>query len=75
MINKIQVEKVEKSIRIPRDVIRSLKEIGLYGKIKFMRKEVLLCPLAQSKRSPIVCLTCQYFVRRVKGLVYCKYTD
>lgn len=67
------MEKTDKTVRIPKELREEIKRMGLESKIKFMRKELIDCPLHKKKISPLYCLVCDYFVRRVKGVVYCKY--
>ena len=72
-MREIPVEKVDKTIRVPREIREEIKRMGLESKIKFMRKELIECPMYKKRISPLYCLLCEYFVRRVKGIVYCKY--
>jgi len=72
-MREIPVEKVDKTIRVPREIREEIKRMGLESKIKFMRKELIECPMHKKRISPLYCLLCEYFVRRVKGIVYCKY--
>lgn len=72
-MRQINVIKVNKTVPIPREVSEEIKQLGLERKVRFMKKEVVLCPLSQKEQSPLICITCNYFVKRVKGVVYCKY--
>ena len=70
---QIKVEKTEKAQRISKEVREKLKSLGIYGKIQFMRKEIIKCPKTGKIQSPIYCFLCEYFSRRIKGVIYCKY--
>jgi len=72
-MREIKIEKTDKTVRIPKALREEIKRMGLESKIKFMKKELVYCPLHGKKISPIYCITCKYFVRRVKGVVYCRY--
>ena len=72
-MREIKVEKSEKTVRISREIRDEIKRMGLDSKIKFMRKELINCPKYGKKVSPVYCLLCEYFVRRFKGVIHCKY--
>ncbi len=72
-MREIPVTKVDKTVRIPREISEKVKQLGLKKEIKYMKKEIIDCPLHKKEISPIYCLVCPYFVRRVKGKIYCKY--
>ena len=72
---KIKVEKTDKTQRVPREITSKLKEIGILGKLKFMKKELVECPKMKRKISPLYCFQCQYFIRRVKGYIHCKFDE
>lgn len=72
---KIPVEKTEKSQRVPREISERIKELGIYSKVKFMKKELVTCPMREKKISPMYCMQCQYFSRRIKGVIYCKFDE
>jgi hypothetical protein len=72
-MREIKIEKVDKTVRVSRELREEIKRMGLESKIKFMRKELVDCPLQKKKISPLYCLVCEYFVRRYKGVIHCKY--
>jgi len=72
-MREIAVKKINKSVRIPKEIRSEIKRMRLESKIKFMKKELVNCPLHKKEISPLYCLLCEYFVRRVKGVVYCRY--
>ncbi|NIM46514.1 MAG: hypothetical protein GTN80_11890 [Nitrososphaeria archaeon] len=69
---KIQVKKVDKPGRIPREVRERLKELRMTRRLSFMKKERLLCPIMKDEITPVNCFACEYFARRIKGFVHCK---
>jgi hypothetical protein len=71
----IPVKKIDKTVRIPKEIREEIKRLRIERKVKFMKKELLLCPLTNKEQSPIICMTCEYFSRRIKGKVYCKYQE
>ena len=70
---QIKVEKTNKTQRIPKEVKEKLKDLGIYSKLQFMKKEIINCPKTGKVQSPIYCFLCEYFARRIKGVIYCKY--
>ncbi len=68
----IPVRKSEKSIRIGKELREQLKELRLLKTVSFMRKELVFCPLKNEEISPIHCVVCENFGRRIKGVIYCK---
>ena len=71
----ISVKKVERSTRIPKEIREEIKRLGIERKVKFMKKELLLCPLSNKEQSPMICMVCEYFTRRVRGVIHCKYPE
>lgn len=69
----IPVKKVDKTVRVPKKVREEIKQLGIERKVRFMKRELVLCPLSGKEQSPLLCMTCQYFVRRIKGVIHCKY--
>jgi len=72
---EIEVIKVNKRIKIPKEIREEIKRMKLFSKLKFMEYELITCPKTKKDQSPLLCLTCEYFVRRVKGKVYCRYKE
>ena len=74
-MRKIPVNKVEKTVRVPKEIREEIKKLGIERKVKFMKKELVLCPKTGEEQSPMICMVCDYFVRRVKGVIYCRYPE
>ncbi len=72
---QIPVEKTEKIQRVPKEITTKLKEMGILNRVKFMKKELVFCPMRNAKISPMYCIQCPFFLRRVKGVVYCRYDE
>jgi hypothetical protein len=74
-INEIKVIKLDKPLKVSKDLIEEAK-VGLSKKmINNMRKEAIMCIKDNKQKSFIECYLCRYFVRRIKGVVHCKYTE
>jgi len=73
MVRTIEVKKSNKLIRIPKEIREEIKRLGISSKIKFMQRELIECPMTSRDQSPIICMTCNHFLRRIKGKIYCKY--
>ncbi|RLG58604.1 hypothetical protein DRN86_05440 [Candidatus Geothermarchaeota archaeon] len=69
----LDVIKTEKPQKIDKKIMSKLKEAGMYRKVSFMRKELVNCPKESKQISPLNCMICEYFMRRIKGKIYCKY--
>lgn len=67
------MKKIDKTVRVPKEVSEEIKRLGIGKKVKFMKKELVLCPMTNKDQSPLICMTCEYFARRIKGLIHCKY--
>ncbi len=72
-MREIPVKKVDKTVRVPREISEKVKKLGLKKEIKYMKKELIDCPMYGKEVSPIYCLVCEYFSKRIKGVIYCKY--
>ncbi len=67
------MKKVDRTVRVPKEIREEIKRMGIERKVKFMKKELIHCPMTDMDQSPMICMTCEYFVRRVKGIIHCKY--
>lgn len=72
-MRELVITKTTRSVRVSKEVEGRLKELGVYGRVRFMKKERVSCPKSDEKVSPLYCLLCEYFRRRVKGRIYCEY--
>ncbi len=68
----IPVEKLPRAIRTPKELSEKLKGALSRKKISQMKKEAVMCPVLKKQVSFLQCFFCPNFVRRVKGVVYCK---
>lgn len=74
-MGEIRVRKVETPAKIERSALNRLKELRLTRRVSFMKKERVPCPLRGEEISPIYCLLCDHYRRRVKGVIHCDIAD
>ncbi len=73
-IKEIKVIKLDKPLKVPKDLIKE-GGFGLSKKlISSMLREAIICVIDNKQKSFIECYLCKYFVRRVKGVVHCRYS-
>lgn len=71
---RLEVKPLKRSMRIDRSLLDKVE--GLSAKfIRRMRREAVDCPVKNRTVSFLECFTCPNFIRRVKGVVYCKGDD
>lgn len=66
---------LEKGLRLSKELKEKVKNLGQgVGKrnVAKMKKEAMDCPVLKHRVSFLQCFFCSNFVRRVKGVVYCK---
>ncbi len=69
---EVPVEQLPRAMRVPRELSEQLKGALSKKKISQMKKEAVYCPVLKKKVSFLQCFFCPNFVRRVRGIVYCK---
>ncbi len=69
---EIPVIKLERSMRVPRELTNQLKGILSRKMISNMKREAIDCPILNKRVSFLQCYFCPNFVRRVRGIVYCR---
>ena len=69
----LEITKTEKPQKVSKEVIEKLKEMQMYNRVKFMKNELIYCPKESKEISPLNCMVCSHFKRRVKGKIYCDY--
>ncbi len=69
---ELQVVKLQRAMRVPKDYKEKLKE--LYGNkvISKFSKDAVDCPVRGERVSFLICMGCPNYVRRFKGYVHCK---
>lgn len=73
-VKEIKIIKLDKPLKISKDLIDEAK-MGLSRKmINNMLREAIICAIDNEQKSFIECYLCKYFVRRVKGVVHCRYS-
>ncbi len=68
---QVEVKKSQKSLKVPEEKLNELKGIG-NRLISSMKKEYVDCPVIKQQVPFIACYLCPSFIRRYKGVVYCK---
>jgi len=68
----IPVRTTDKRIKIPKEVKEQLKELRLYSRVKKMKSDVVDCPVKGKEVPFFECFLCKNFIRRVRGVVYCR---
>ena len=69
---ELKVLRFEKSFRIPKEITDQLKGIMSRKKIAQLKKEGVECPVYGKVVPFLQCFVCKNFVRRVRGIVYCR---
>lgn len=72
-MRELKVEKLSGRVKVGKEIIEELKALGLKSKLKTFKSEGVDCPMAGEKVPFARCFVCEHFVRRVKGVVHCKY--
>jgi|YelNatPaOPRAMG01_1025707.scaffolds.fasta_scaffold08213_5 hypothetical protein len=69
---ELKINPVNKAIPTQKEYIESLKGVLSQKQISKMKKEAINCIVKNKTVSFIECFCCKNFVRRIKGIVYCK---
>ena len=69
---RVKVKTLEKPARIPRERLEEFKGILSRSMINRMKREAVDCPVKKQTIPFLECFTCENFLRRVKGEIYCK---
>jgi len=72
---EVAVEKLDKALPLPRELSEQVKEVlGNVSRkmLSEMRKEAVQCPVLGRQVPFLQCYVCKNFVRRVRGVVYCR---
>jgi len=71
---EIPIHKVETPFKPDAELSKRLKELKISkGFLESMKKDAVNCPMVGGELSALKCLSCPYFVRRVKGVIHCGY--
>ncbi|RLE63572.1 MAG: hypothetical protein DRJ49_01540 [Thermoprotei archaeon] len=68
----VRVEREERGVRIPREVMRELRKYLKPSIIRRFRNDVVMCPVKRDRVPFLLCYNCRNFVRRVMGEVHCR---
>jgi len=69
---EINVIKLDKPMKVPKEISKQLKGIGSRKFISQLKREAIDCPVLNRRLSFLECYVCPNFVRRIRGVVYCK---
>jgi len=69
---EVKVQKFDKAFRIPKEITDQLKGVLSKRKISMLKKEGVECPVLGKVVPFLQCFVCKNFVRRVRGVVYCR---
>ena len=69
---KVKVQPASKKFRIPKEMLKEIKNAVGRKMLQNMKKESVICPVMNKEVPFVVCFLCPNFIRRVKGFVYCK---
>lgn len=72
---EVAVEKLDKALPLPRELSEQVKEsLGSVSRkiLSEMKKEAVQCPVLGRRVPFLQCYACKNFVRRVRGIVYCR---
>lgn len=77
MVNKdfkfeVPVVKLEKAMRVDKALVEQLEKAVSKKMLSEMKKEAVDCPVLGKQVAFLQCYACSNFVRRVKGMVYCR---
>jgi len=66
------VLQLEKAMRVPKKLTEDLKKALSRKMISRMKKEAVDCPVLGKRVAFLQCYACPNFIRRVRGIVYCR---
>ncbi|RLE61095.1 MAG: hypothetical protein DRJ35_01415 [Thermoprotei archaeon] len=69
---EVPVEKLPRAMRTPKELVKQIEGALSKKMISNMKKEAVECPVLKKKISFLQCYLCPNFVRRVRGIVYCR---
>ncbi|MFB0551066.1 MAG: hypothetical protein ACETVV_00665 [Nitrososphaeria archaeon] len=70
----IKVFQPDEAIKVSKAEVKTAKKGGLSAKmIRRMKLEAVDCPMTGKLESAVFCYNCSNYVRRVRGVVHCRY--
>lgn len=69
---EVPVIELERAMRVPREFTERIKGGLSKSMIRKLKRQAVECPVLNKRVAFIVCYFCPNFVRRVKGVVYCR---
>lgn len=68
---QVEVKRAQRPLKVPEEKLNELRGIG-NRLLASMKKEYVDCPVVHEQVPFIACYLCPSFVRRYKGVVYCR---
>jgi len=68
---QLEVKPLKRAMRVDRSLLDKVEGLGSKF-VRRMRREAVDCPVKNRTVSFLECFTCPNFIRRFKGVVYCK---
>lgn len=69
---EVPIIPLERALRVRRELVEQLRGALSRKMISKMKKEAVDCPVLDSRVSFLECYNCKNFIRRVRGVVYCR---
>jgi len=69
---EVPVVKLERAMRIEKTLVEQLEKAVSKKMLSEMKKEAVDCPVLKRRVSFLQCYSCPNFIRRVRGVVYCR---
>nr|WP_191118574.1 hypothetical protein [Infirmifilum uzonense] len=69
---EIPVKKLETAMSVDKELVEQLSKALSKKMISQMKKEAVDCPVLNKTVAFLQCYGCKNFVRRVRGIVYCR---
>jgi len=69
---EVSVISLERAMRVPKALSEELKNLPSKKMLRKMKREAVDCPVRGKRVSFVECYLCPNFVRRVRGIVYCR---
>ena len=69
---EVPVVKLSRAMRIPKEVLEQVSNIGSKRFVRQLRREAVDCPVLRKSVPFLQCYICKNFVRRIRGIVYCR---
>lgn len=69
---EVPVIELQRAMRVPRELTERMKGGISKSMIRKLKRQAVDCPVMGKRVAFLMCYFCPNFVRRVRGIVYCK---